>query len=249
MCLFTINLFRLQGFVVFAFALVVANAGVINHEIIAPLSDGTVLQGPSTKTHVVGPDGSQIIAEAPGGRVDVGSIVEKVVAIEAVPEVVAVEEIRAAPALIEAHVAPAVEAHLAQTKTSIVSTSIDQVHPSPAVAYTAPVVAVESSPVVAAHDAVAVEAAPIVDEYVAPVVLSAPIAAKTIVSTSTDQIHSSPAVIAHSAPVIAAHTIHAAPALFSAPYITTHVGTPVISARTIHAIQPIVSHGIIGHTW
>lgn len=55
---------------VFALVLAVANAGVITQSIIEPLVQGTALQGPSTRTTVVGPDGSHIEAVAPGGRVE-----------------------------------------------------------------------------------------------------------------------------------------------------------------------------------
>lgn len=57
---------------VFALFVAAANAGVITQSIIEPIAHGAVLQGPGTKSTVVGPDGSVIDAIAPGGRVETG---------------------------------------------------------------------------------------------------------------------------------------------------------------------------------
>lgn len=71
---------------------------------IAPSITGTTLQGPGTRSAVVGPDGSSIVADAPGGvvstSVDIGY------AAHAAPIVA-----YAAPAAISAYSAPIVASH------------------------------------------------------------------------------------------------------------------------------------------
>ncbi|XP_017774356.1 PREDICTED: uncharacterized protein LOC108561079 [Nicrophorus vespilloides] len=95
--------------VVFAAALALANGGVIapvgvvTQTIVAPVVKSSLIQGPSTSTHIVGPDGSQIIANAPGATIHtsehVGAVSEVVAPIA--PAVVA-KTIVAAPALVAA---------------------------------------------------------------------------------------------------------------------------------------------------
>lgn len=60
----------MQTVAVFALALAAANAGLLAHSVLAPVVTGAALQGPSTRTTLVGPDGSHIVAAAPGGRID-----------------------------------------------------------------------------------------------------------------------------------------------------------------------------------
>lgn len=240
-----------QSVVVALSLAIVANAGVISHDIIQPIYDGTVLQGPSTKTHLVGPDGSQIVAEAPGGRVDLSGVVahEHVVAAATVPDTVSIEAIDVAPAVIAAksvaldtvavEAAPVVTSQIvaaaapivAHTKTSISSHSIDQVHPSPAiVAHTAPVVAaVHTVPTAAVLSAPIIKSAAVVAH-------SAPVVAHTanVVSHSSQFVaHTSP-IVAHAAPLVA----HASPLVAHTAPLVAHV-SPVIAESAY--ISPLIT--------
>lgn len=232
---------------------IVVNAGVITHDILQPISDGTVLQGPSTKTHLVGPDGSQIIAEAPGGRVDVSGVVAHEKLIATVPDVVSVETLDVAPAVIAAKTVEldsvAVEASpvitsqivaetapiVAHTKTSISSHSIDQVHPSPAVVtHTAPIVA-------------AVRSVPSAALVAAPLVKSATLVAHSnpIVAHSAHLLPHSASIVAHLAPVVA----HSASVVAHSSPIVAHV-SPFVAKSTFVSpvVSPLVSHSYVSHS-
>ena len=47
----------------------IPQAGQIEQEIIPGVATDTLVKGPSTRTQILGPDGSQITAEAPGGTI------------------------------------------------------------------------------------------------------------------------------------------------------------------------------------
>lgn len=70
------SLIRINGvdfcFKVVALSLLVAvaQAGVYTHSIVEPLVKSAALQGPSSRSTIVGPDGSVIDAVAPGGRIE-----------------------------------------------------------------------------------------------------------------------------------------------------------------------------------
>ncbi|XP_076267052.1 uncharacterized protein LOC143200499 [Rhynchophorus ferrugineus] len=83
--------------------LAVANAGVL----VAP--SAKIIQGPSTRTTVVGPDGSAISSVAPGGQIVqeeiVGVVAQTAPVVAAAP---AVTSYVAAPSVLAAHSAPVV---------------------------------------------------------------------------------------------------------------------------------------------
>lgn len=118
------------------------NGGIIAHD------HGAILQGPSTKTTLYGPDGSHISGHAPGGQVvhsvDVGYAAHTghVVA-HAEPAVVAhvAPVVHHAPALVAhvAHVAPVVH-HVPVAHSSV--SRVDHIHSTPIVAHAPVVVAV-----------------------------------------------------------------------------------------------------------
>lgn len=178
-----------------------------------------MIEGPSSRTTLVGPDGSVISSVQPGAR------------IIADPHATVLEH--AAP--VTAYSAPTghVVAHehivapVLQTRTAVLAPATKTIVSESAhtlVAQDAPVVAntVEIAPVVAKT----VELAPIVAEKhvaieAAPVV--ATVGAKTSISEhSTSIVHPSPAVAVHAEPVVA-----------------TRVATPVVTAEHI-AVAPIV---------
>lgn len=140
-------LLSFQIFVVFAVALAVANAGIVSHAVVAPVGSGTTLQGPSTRTTVVGPDGSAIVGSAPGGAIST-SVDVGYAAHSAAPAVVA-----AAPAVVAARYAtPTVVAarYAAPAVVSARYAAPGVVSAPAAVAYSAPVVANHARTVVAA---------------------------------------------------------------------------------------------------
>lgn len=149
----------------------VASAGIIaDHSVI--------LQGPSTKTTLVGPDGTHISAHAPGGQVvhnvDVGFAAHS-------------GHVHAAPI-----VAPVVHSVPVASVLSHVS------HVAPIVAHAAPIVA-HASPVVA-------HAVPVV-AHVGPAVAHSSVSrVDKIVSTGVVS-HVAP-VVSHVSPVLVAHAGH-----------------------------------------
>ncbi|XP_050294696.1 cuticle protein 16.5-like isoform X2 [Anthonomus grandis grandis] len=154
----------------FAF-LAVANAGVL----VAP--SAKIIQGPSTRTTVVGPDGSAISSVAPAGQI----VQEESVGVVAqtAPVVAA-----SAPAL--AYSAPLVA------------------HSAPAVAYSAPALAY-SAPLAYAAPAHVAYSAPLVSAYSAPVVSSGVVGhstVDTVISGPSGTIATGKTVAA--APVVAA---------------------------------------------
>lgn len=54
-------------------SLALAEAAVIDYAVFAPIHDGHILQGPSTKAQLIGADGSKIDSNAPGGTVVISS--------------------------------------------------------------------------------------------------------------------------------------------------------------------------------
>lgn len=97
--------FLLQVVALFAVGLshasVIPIAGQIEQDVIPGIASETLVQGPSTKTRLLGPDGSQIAADAPGGRIlnePVGIVAVPVVAARAI----AVEPVVEVPAAVVA---------------------------------------------------------------------------------------------------------------------------------------------------
>lgn len=111
----------------FVAVLAVANAGIIAHD------HGAILQGPSTKTTLVGPDGSHISGHAPGGvvahSVDVGYAAHT----GHVAHVAHVAPVVAHVAPVVHHVAPVVH-HVAPVAHSSV-VRVDHVQSHPVVAH------------------------------------------------------------------------------------------------------------------
>lgn len=100
--------------VVFALILSVVNAGVLTHTVVEPIVKAAALQGPSSRSTVVGPDGSVIEAVAPGGRVE--TAIDAGVAAYSAP--IVTHAVPAAAGAIVAHHAPTVvSARLATVPT------------------------------------------------------------------------------------------------------------------------------------
>ncbi|XP_066254530.1 cuticle protein 16.5-like [Euwallacea similis] len=169
------------SFVAFFAVLAVASASVA-----AVLPSTKIIQGPSSRSTVVGPDGSAISSIAPGGQI----ISEESVGVVAETAPV----VAAAPAL--AYSAPLVAAHAA-----------------PAVAYSAPVVAAHTAyaaPVVAAHTAYS---APVVSAYSAPVVstYSAPLVSGVATHSTVDTVVAGPSGTIATGRTVASPVVAAAP--------------------------------------
>ncbi|KAK5643140.1 hypothetical protein RI129_006985 [Pyrocoelia pectoralis] len=87
----------------------VANAGIIPGAIVETIDGGAVIQGPSSRTAVHGPDGSVIAADAPGGAVIAGPKSGGVVA--AAPAAVVASPFIAGPHVVGGPLARTVVAH------------------------------------------------------------------------------------------------------------------------------------------
>lgn len=93
----------------------VANAGILTQSIVEPLVKSAALQGPSSRSTVVGPDGSVIDSVAPGGRIE--TAVDAGFAAYTAPVVTAAH---LAPAHVVAHTAPA--AAVVAARSAVVAT-------------------------------------------------------------------------------------------------------------------------------
>ncbi|KAG5879410.1 hypothetical protein JTB14_027233 [Gonioctena quinquepunctata] len=184
-----IKIIRLQAIVAFFAALAATNAIIL-----AP--SARIIQGPSSRTTIAGPDGSVIDSVAPGG-----SIVT-----EEHPGVVA----HTAP-IVSAYAAHALPAHTAYAGPVLSAYSTPVVS-----AYSAPVVSTYSAPAVSAYSAPAVSAysAPLWSAYAAPSVVASGLVAQNSVDT----------VVAGPSGTIATSKTVAAPALYSAPTVYANHG-------------------------
>lgn len=119
----------------------IPQAGQIEQEIIPGVATDTLVKGPSTRTQILGPDGSQITADAPGGAIISNDHV--VIPVVATPLV-------AAPVVARTFIAEPLVA------AAPVVASVAPLTPvvAPVAAVSAPVVAkaLESAPAVAADD-------------------------------------------------------------------------------------------------
>ncbi|KRT85923.1 hypothetical protein AMK59_382 [Oryctes borbonicus] len=101
-------------------ASVIPIAGQIEQDIIPGIASETLVQGPSTKTRLLGPDGSQIAADAPGGRILPNEPALTVVAIPLVEaKAIVAEPIIAVPASVIAQPVVAVGRSLERSVASI----------------------------------------------------------------------------------------------------------------------------------
>ncbi|KAF7267678.1 hypothetical protein GWI33_019166 [Rhynchophorus ferrugineus] len=180
--------------------LAVCNAGLL----VGP--SAKVLQGPSSKTTLVGPEGSVISAHAPGGQVvheehpGVVAHVAPVVA-HAAPTVAYAAPVIAHAAPVVAHATPAATTH--SVYSSVIS------HPS-VVSHAAPVVA---HAVPSAHSAVVAHSSAYEHNSV---VVAGPSGSISTGPHSAVVAHAAP-VVAHAAPVVA----HPAPVVaYSAPVVS-----------------------------
>ncbi|KAG5879405.1 hypothetical protein JTB14_027228 [Gonioctena quinquepunctata] len=171
---------------ILAIVAIFATLAATNAGILAP--PARIIQGPSSRTTIAGPDGSVIDSVAPGG-----SIVT-----EQHPGVVA-------------HTAPVVSTYAAH---GIRALPVHTAYSSPVVsAYSTPVVSAYSGPVVSAYSSPVVSAyssAPVVSAYAAPSVFSSGVVAHntvdTVVAGPSGTIATSKTV---SAPTVyAAHGVH-----------------------------------------
>lgn len=209
-----------------------------------------VIEGPSSRTTLVGPDGSVISSLQPGGKVIAdahATILEHgaPVAAYSVPLAPLVAHEHIATPIVEARaeiVAPATKTVISETAQTVVT------HDAPVVAKT-----VELTPVVHAEEHVAIEAAPVV----------AAVGAKTSISEhSTSIVHPSPAVAVHAEPVVATRVAapvvatpvavaHAAPVavVHDAPVAVAHAA-PVAVASVVGTKTTISEHGstVVSHS-
>ncbi|XP_049817491.1 cuticle protein 16.5-like isoform X1 [Aethina tumida] len=128
----------------FLAALACAQAGLL----VGP--SAKVLQGPSTKTTVVGPDGSAISSVAPGGQIiteEHPGVVAQTAPVVAAPVLAHSAHLVAHSAPVLAHSAPVVAAHAAPV---LAHSAPVLAHSAPVLAHSAPLLA-HSAPVVAAH--------------------------------------------------------------------------------------------------
>lgn len=90
-----IDFLQIIAFIVgVANASVIPIAGQIEQDVFPGIASEELIQGPSTKTRLLGPDGSQIAADAPGGRI----LANEVIPVVALP-VVGVKAIVAEPVI------------------------------------------------------------------------------------------------------------------------------------------------------
>ncbi|GJQ86543.1 hypothetical protein Trydic_g10443 [Trypoxylus dichotomus] len=101
-------------------ASVIPLAGQIEQDIIPGIASETLVQGPSTKTRLLGPDGSQIAADAPGGRILPNEPVLPLVAVPLVEaKAIVAEPVIAVPASVVAQPVVAVGRSL-ETSAAVV---------------------------------------------------------------------------------------------------------------------------------
>ncbi|KAG5879401.1 hypothetical protein JTB14_027224 [Gonioctena quinquepunctata] len=179
--------------VAFFAALAATNAGIL-----AP--SARIIQGPSTRTTIAGPDGSVIDSVAPGGRI----------VTEEHPGVVA--QTGPLVSTYAAHGIHALPVHTAYS--SAYSSPVVSAYSAPVVsAYSAPVVSAYSSPWVSAYSSPVVSAyssGPVVSAYAAPSLVSSGVVAHnsvdTVVAGPSGTIATSKTVA--SPTVYAAHGVH-----------------------------------------
>ncbi|KAG5879402.1 hypothetical protein JTB14_027225 [Gonioctena quinquepunctata] len=170
--------------VAFFAALAATNAGFL-----APST--RIIQGPSTRTTISGPDGSVIDSVAPGGRI--------------------VTEEHAG---VVAHTAPVVSSYAAYGFHALPAhaaySAPVSAYSSPVVsAYSAPVVSAYSSPWVSAHSSPLVSAyssAPVVSAYATPSV----VASGVVAHKSVDTVVAGPSGTIATSKTVAAPTVYAA---------------------------------------
>ncbi|KAG5879404.1 hypothetical protein JTB14_027227 [Gonioctena quinquepunctata] len=164
--------------VAFFAALAATNAGIL-----AP--SARIIQGPSSRTTIAGPDGSVIDSVAPGGSIVTDEL----------PGVVA----HTAP-VVSAYAAHALPAHTAYAGPVLS-------------AYSAPVVSAYSAPVVSAYSAPAVSAysAPLWSAYAAPSV----VANGVVAQNSVDTVVAGPSGTIATSKTVAAPALYSAPTVYA----------------------------------
>ncbi|XP_060536111.1 uncharacterized protein LOC132708028 [Cylas formicarius] len=185
------NRHTMNSVVIVLFAcLAAASAGVV----VAPSTK--IVQGPSTRTTVVGPDGSSITSSSPGGQ-----IVQ-----EETPAVVA----RSAPVLAAAAPAVAYSAPAVAYSAPALAYSAPVAAHSVISGYHAPLVSAYSAPIVPAYSTYS---APLVSAYSAPLLSNGVVAQKSL-----DTVVSGPSGTITTSKTEAVPAVVAAPQVYAAGY-------------------------------
>ncbi|KAF7267668.1 hypothetical protein GWI33_019156 [Rhynchophorus ferrugineus] len=176
---------------------------------VAVLPSAKIIQGPSTKTTVVGPDGSAISSVAPGGQIvqeeSVGVVAETAPVVAAPAVAYSAPAVVSAPAL--SYAAKTVVAPSASV-VSAYSAPVFSAYSAPAVAYSAPAVAYSApslvgAPLAYAAKSVVAPSASLLSAY------SAPVVSGVVASSSFDTVVSGPSGTIATGKTVAAPVVSA----------------------------------------